>query len=325
MHGNQRDSEATSQRDVRPPRHSCPNLVVTLLLLSVATAVSGPACQSGRGTLGQDAAAGMGGAPATGGAAGQGGSSSPDSGSEACPTVATSGAACSTPGQSCSFTTTTCGPSRCGGPGPFPGQCSCSSAKHWECSFWECFNECPGPSDTGGASGSGWGVGGRGGAGGTGGTGAGGMGPSGLGGMGGTNPGGGGNGGAPLAGCFEIFPSLTNEASDASPVMYHTNPLELNLGSVQVGTTAMVHVSYFNFCSDMNATLLGVDLTETPTPGSAGPSFAVTGKTPAIGGAIWRDGGLDVTFTPTTPGVHDAIVRYRVTHGDYVTHIKGGR
>ena len=162
---------------------------------------------------------------------------------------------------------------------------------------------------------------GTGGGGGGGAGGGGGMGGQG----GGVVPGTGGHGLGAMGSCFEIFPSFENAASDASPLVFHRNPLELNLGSVPVGSTAKVHVSYFNFCADMEARLLGVDLLVSQAPGVAGPNFAITATTPAVGELIGSNGTFDVTFTPKTAGLLEATVRYRVSHGYYETHIKGGK
>jgi len=135
---------------------------------------------------------------------------------------------------------------------------------------------------------------------------------------------GGAGGAAQLGSCFEIFPSLENSGPGAVGGAAHSNPIDVNLGSVGDGPAASVSIRYFNFCSDANARLLGVELTETPASGAPGSNFAVE-ATPAVGEGISPGGGIKVTFTPKTAGTHDAIVRYRVTHGDYVTRIRATR
>jgi hypothetical protein len=67
-----------------------------------------------------------------------------------------------------------------------------------------------------------------------------------------------------------------------------------------------------------------VDLLVSTAPGPAGPDFAVT-ATPAVGAKIGQNATVDVTFTPKTSGPHEAWVRYRVSHGFYETHIRGGK
>lgn len=142
-------------------------------------------------------------------------------------------------------------------------------------------------------------------------------------GTGGQGAGTGGQGAAALGSCFEIFPAFENAPSNASTVGYHENPMEATFGAVAVGATAKLHVQYYNFCTDREATLLAVELLLSAAPGPAGPDFAVS-ATPAFGEKIGTWGTLDITFTPKTPGVHEAWVRYRVSHGYYETHIKGG-
>jgi hypothetical protein len=127
-----------------------------------------------------------------------------------------------------------------------------------------------------------------------------------------------------LGSCFEIFPSFEDAPSDASTAGAHLNPLEATFGGVAVGATAKLHLRYYNFCNDRDATLLGVDLLASPVPGAAALEFAIT-ATPAVGANIGANGTLDITFTPKASGLHEAWVRYRVSHGDYETHIKGGK
>lgn len=107
--------------------------------------------------------------------------------------------------------------------------------------------------------------------------------------------------------CFEVF---------GPPGIGHSPPRSHDFGVVEVGDSRVASVSFHNFCFDTESVVVGTTVLD---QGSLSPSadFEIT-SSPAPGSSISLEAELvEVTFSPTAPGLHRATIRYQVSHGYY--------
>ena len=126
--------------------------------------------------------------------------------------------------------------------------------------------------------------------------------------------------GAALVEGFEVFAEVSPLAADAV-VARHRNPLPLDLGTVPVGQTVAVTVTYYNLADRAGVTARDVAVLD--YDGASPPSALRLGAVVAPGTVIRGATRAQVTFTltPAAAGSHRATVRLRTDAGVFDTQL----